>query len=105
MEWVSAEDRCPAGFRLNRLEAIEQALQRFHDGLALLPIDARALGGRMRAGHGEYYRELQAPLEATRQPGPPAGELARVQQLDTLLHSADACCRAVGATLTVLSAI
>ena len=47
----------------------------------------------------------QATLEATRQPGAPAGDLARVQQLDTLLHSDDASCRALGATLTVLSAI
>ena len=61
MEWVQAEDHRPAGFRLNRLEAIEQTLRRFHDGLALLPVDARALGGRVKAGWGEYYRELLAP--------------------------------------------
>ena len=61
MEWVSADNGRPSGFQLNRLEAIERALERFHDGLAVLPADARALGGQVKEGRGEYYRELQAP--------------------------------------------
>ena len=59
-EWVSAQDGRPDGLRLNRLEALEHAFQRFHDRLAALPAEARQLGGRSRRGHGEYYRELRA---------------------------------------------
>lgn len=35
-------------------------MQRFHERGAPLPADARALGGRVREGIGEYYRELLA---------------------------------------------
>ena len=59
-EWVSAQDGRPDGLRLNRLEALEHAFQRFHDRLAALPAEARQLGGGSRRGHGEYYRELRA---------------------------------------------
>ena len=37
MDWVSAEDGRPRGFRLHRTEALDRMLQRFHDGRASLP--------------------------------------------------------------------
>ena len=66
-EWVSAQDGRPDGLRLNRLEALERAFQRFHDRLAALPAEARQLGGGSRRGHGEYYRELRAPQRTLEQ--------------------------------------
>ncbi len=45
----------------NRTEAIDETFARFHQELAELPRDARELGGRIRDGAGEYYRELLAP--------------------------------------------
>ena len=50
----------PRMIRLHRVEAIDRALGRFHEGVAALPSDARNLGGSVRTGHGEYYRELLA---------------------------------------------
>ncbi len=52
-----------AGVRIvhvNRTLALEAMFQRFHDGKAELPRDARRLGGRVRDGFGEYYREMMA---------------------------------------------
>jgi len=45
---------------INRVEALEEMFDRFHKGLAELPKDARRLGGRMRDGVGEYYRQMIA---------------------------------------------
>lgn len=59
-ESVPPRDHRPAGYRLNRVEAIDHAFQRFHDGSAELPSDARALGGSVKRGLSEYYRELVA---------------------------------------------
>ena len=36
-------------------------MQRFRDGHAPLPRDARQLGGRLNEGIGEYYRQVLAP--------------------------------------------
>ena len=66
-ERVSARDGRPEGLRLNRLEALERAFQRFHDGIAPLRLEARQLGGALRRGHGEYYRELRAPQRTLEQ--------------------------------------
>ena len=66
-EWVPAQDGRAAGVRLYRTEAIDRAFQRFHAARALLPRDARTLGGRVQNGVGEYYRELSA-LQRTLEP-------------------------------------
>ena len=60
-ESVPALDGRPAGYRLNRVEAMERAFQRFYDGVAQIPADARQLCGSVKRGVGEYYRELLAP--------------------------------------------
>ena len=45
---------------MNRVEALEEMFHRFHEGLAELPRDARRLGGRMKYGLGDYYRQMMA---------------------------------------------
>jgi len=60
-EWVAPSEGAPPAFRVNRTGAIEQTLQRFRDGVARLPRNARLLGGARTGGaYGEYYRELLA---------------------------------------------
>jgi len=67
--WLAYYDRHDGGHQwdkngevatvhINRVEALEEMFDRFHKGLAELPNDARRLGGRMRDGVGEYYREM-----------------------------------------------
>lgn len=51
----------PGKFAIDRLAALDAMFQRFRDGLVELPRDARELGGRVRDGYGEYYREMLAP--------------------------------------------
>lgn len=58
-----------AGVRIvhvNRTLALEEMFERFHERKAELPSDARRLGGRVRDGYGEYYREMMA-LKRVRQ--------------------------------------
>ncbi len=43
---------------VNRGELLDETFQRFRDGVAALPRDAQRLGGRVKQGYGEYYREL-----------------------------------------------
>ena len=50
----------PDRYLVNRTELLDETFQRFHDGLAELPRDAQRLGGRVKGGYGEYYRELLA---------------------------------------------
>ena len=57
----------PNRLHINRLEAIDAVMHRFHDEVALLPQEARRLDGRMRDGIGEYYRELLAPTRTLEQ--------------------------------------
>ena len=46
---------------IDRTLALDVTLQGFRDGLSLLPPSARDLGGRVKHGVGEYYREMVAP--------------------------------------------
>lgn len=55
------EEGYPGIFHLNRTEAIDAAFDRFRNGQAELPRDARQLGGRVRDGQGDYYRQLLTP--------------------------------------------
>lgn len=50
-------DRC----NINRTEARDEMVASFHNQKVLLPRGARQLGGRVKEGLGEYYRELLAP--------------------------------------------
>ena len=47
-------------YHLNRTLALEEMFATFHSGTAGLPRDARLLGGRVKNGLGEYYREMLA---------------------------------------------
>ncbi len=47
--------------RLNRNEVLDAMFESFKTGAAELPQDARLLGGRVRDGVGEYYRQMMAP--------------------------------------------
>ena len=49
-----------ATVHINRAEALEEMFERFHEGLAELPRDARRMGERMRDGVGEYYCRMMA---------------------------------------------
>ena len=66
---------------------------------------------RIRGGNIERRIVILQPhvrektLSDIRQRHGPPDDLARLRQLDTLLHSVDSSCRALGARLTVLSAI
>jgi len=46
--------------KVNRNEAIEEMVTRFTEGTNELPRDARELGGFIKQGVGEYYRETVA---------------------------------------------
>ena len=61
VERVRGENGNPDGLHLHRVEALDRMLQRVREGIAEIPRDARHLGGRIRDGVGEYYRELRAP--------------------------------------------
>jgi hypothetical protein len=52
----------PNRLHVNRAEALDGMYQRFRDGDARVPRDARLLGGRIKGdGLGEYYRHLLVP--------------------------------------------
>jgi hypothetical protein len=44
----------------NRTDVLDEMVDRFRRGLLPLPADARYLGGRVKEGYGEYYREMMA---------------------------------------------
>ncbi len=46
--------------QIDRLIALDATFQRFREGEVLLPCAARSLGGHVRDGIGEYYREMTA---------------------------------------------
>ena len=50
----------PNRYLVNRAEILDETFRRFHDGVPELPRDAQKLGGRVKEGYGEYYRELLA---------------------------------------------
>ena len=56
-------------YHVNRVEALDAMFQRFRDGIAELPCDARGLGGRVKEGLGEYYRELLVPKRTLERDG------------------------------------
>lgn len=45
----------------DRTYVMDMMLETFRNGTAQLPADARWLGGRVRQGMGEYYRQMLAP--------------------------------------------
>ncbi len=47
-------------WHINRTLALENLFQAFQAGKLWLPEQARQLGGRVRDGAGEYYREMTA---------------------------------------------
>lgn len=62
-EFTPASESAPARIIANRTLVLDAVFQLFKEegrGGRPLPRDARALGGRVRQGVGEYYRELQA---------------------------------------------
>jgi len=76
--WVALYDQYEGGHHwdsagevstvhINRIEGLEEIFDRFHRGLAGLPRDARRLGGRVRDGVGEYYRQMTALTRDLRQ--------------------------------------
>ena len=46
---------------LNRTETMDALFEAFRNGRAELPRNARQLGGRVRDGFGDYYRQVMAP--------------------------------------------
>ena len=60
---VGHESACENGVpvhRINRTQALEEMFHAFQTQTTELPDDARALGGRVRDGLGEYYRQMMA---------------------------------------------
>ena len=53
-------DSDPAVIHINRTEFLDATFARFRERRVELPRDARQLGGRVKQGVGEYYRELRA---------------------------------------------
>jgi hypothetical protein len=51
----------PNWYHLNRIEAMDATFQALRNQVALLPKNARLLGGRIREGIGDYYRQVLAP--------------------------------------------
>ncbi len=47
-------------YHMNRTQALDEMFAQFREGLAELPKNARYLGGRVKDGVGEYYREMTA---------------------------------------------
>lgn len=50
----------PALYHINRTEGLDEMYHLFSNKVVELPRDARTLGGKVRDGIGEYYRELLA---------------------------------------------
>ena len=46
---------------LNRTETRDAMFEAFRNGRAELPRNARQLGGRVKDGFGDYYRQVMAP--------------------------------------------
>jgi hypothetical protein len=51
----------PQVLHTNRTQAIDEMVDRFRERSAPLPVDARHIGGRLKDGLGEYFRQLLAP--------------------------------------------
>jgi hypothetical protein len=47
--------------KAHRVDFMDQVVERFRRGEAILPEDARNLGGQIKDGYAEYYREMMAP--------------------------------------------
>jgi hypothetical protein len=56
-----ASSGLPRMVHAHRVDFMDQVVERFRRQQVSLPKDARRLGGRVRDGQGEYYRELMAP--------------------------------------------
>ena len=63
-EYTSGDGVVPNQVHANRTLALDAVYDRFRDGTAQLPRDARQLGGRVREGYGEYYREVLVPTRS-----------------------------------------
>ena len=51
----------PMVYHINRTQALDEMAESFRTQAALLPREARTLGGRSKDGFGEYYRQVLAP--------------------------------------------
>ena len=51
----------PRTIHLNRVRAIDETFARFRSRDAILPPQGRELGGRIKNGFGDYYRQMLAP--------------------------------------------
>ncbi|MEE8148081.1 MAG: hypothetical protein V3T24_10790, partial [Longimicrobiales bacterium] len=65
--WEKGKGSDVATVHINKVQALGEMFDLFHKGKAELPSDARHLGGRVRHGIGEYYREMMAPKRALEQ--------------------------------------
>ena len=54
---------------VNRAEALDEMFERFRRRVVTLPLNARGLGGRVKEGLGEYYRQLLTPKRTLEQDG------------------------------------
>lgn len=52
---------------LNRTLALDEYFARLHDRQITLPQEARRLGGHVAEGHGDYYRQVMAPVQTLEQ--------------------------------------
>ena len=59
----------PNRYHINRLEALDEMFERFRDGMAELPRDARVLGGHAKEGLAAYYRQLLVPTRTFERDG------------------------------------
>ena len=58
--WTKDSDGGVHTVHINRTQALDEMFDRFKQGKAKLPANARRLGDRVRDGIGEYYRQVTA---------------------------------------------
>jgi len=59
-EWDRGGQAGENTVHINRVQALDEMFDRFHQAKAELPSKARHLGGRVENGLGEYYRQMMA---------------------------------------------
>jgi hypothetical protein len=59
----------PNRYHINRTQALDEMVQRFHDRAVALPRDGRLLGGGTKQGVGAYYQQLLAPKRTLERDG------------------------------------
>lgn len=97
LEWVRDE----RVWRIPRTEWLDELFSRVRAGTLTLPKQARELGGRVRDGMGEYYREMLAPqrmYERDRH-GNPVARWREGARADHFAHAEIYCLVAAGSEL------